>query len=105
MAANPSVGGPAPVLMYPTAYDIKLQIDRTKTFPVISIGPVRVKKPAGLVPYTGYNIKWTPQVLSIVDSAATVTKYQAVAKGPRRINIDWVKDGKTMVTTFYDIII
>jgi hypothetical protein len=105
LAANPSVSGPTPVLMRPTAYDIKLQIDRSKTFPIISIGPVRVKKPASLVPYDSYNINWTPQVLSIVDSPNVVTKYQAVTKGPRRITIDWRRNGVTLVTTFYDIII
>lgn len=104
-AANPSQGGPTPVLMSPNAYDIKLQIDRSKTFPIISIGPVRTKKPSSLVPYDSYNINWTPQVMSIVDSPSVVTKYQAVAKGPRRITIDWKKSGKTMVSTFYDIII
>jgi hypothetical protein len=105
LAANPSVSGPAPVLMYPTAYDIKLQIDRSKNFPVISIGPVRTKKPSSLVPYDSYYIKWTPQVFSIVDNTATITKYQAVSKGPRRITIDWKRAGQTLATTFYDIVI
>jgi hypothetical protein len=44
-------------------------------------------------------------VLSIVDSPNVVTKYQAVTKGPRRITIDWRRNGVTLVTTFYDIII
>lgn len=104
-ASNPSAGGPAPVLMSPTAYDIKLQIIRTKPFPTISIGPVRTKKPASLVPYDSYYINWSAQVFSIVDSPATVTKSLATKAGPRRITIDWKKNGKTMVTTFYDIII
>lgn len=91
--------------MHPTGYDIKIQIDRTKTFPVVSIGPVRTKKPASLVPYDSYNINWTPQTFSIVDSASAVTKYQMVTKGPRRITIDWKKGNDVLATTFYDIVI